>query len=187
MATLDQVTQAAQVAAQAASTAATVAATLNTSVVNVFGYNLNIASLTLVLGVLAIVYFIYRTQKSEKLDFADMLTADGRKVSTSKILQLLGGLSSTWFILKTGLAGTLSPEIFGIYLVYVGGVEGFSKFMMAKYNYSETSVKDAAAVPPPGPNNGGEDVGPIKETTKATLDANGNVISVDKTTEKGTS
>lgn len=112
-------------------------------IINAFGYSINLATVLVALLIIGVVYGIYKVQSSTRLDFADMVTRDGSKVSLSKFLQLIGGLACTWFILKTGLNGTLSEGIFGIYLTFIASIEGFSKFMTAKYNYSETSVRDA--------------------------------------------
>lgn len=114
-------------------------------VIEMFGLQFNVMALA-ILCVLAIIGFLfYRMQKTEKLDFADMITKDGRGVSLTKILQLVGGMTATWVIIKLTLTGGLTETILGIYLAYVAGVEGYSKFVAAKYNYKESSVKDARA------------------------------------------
>lgn len=115
----------------------------NALIVNAFGYSVNLGSLMIILAILGIVWTFWRIQKSQRLDFADMLTKDGVKVSTTKVLQLIGGIAGTWVIIKTGSTGTLSFEIFAAYLTYVASIEGFSKFISAKYNYTEVSVKNA--------------------------------------------
>lgn len=111
--------------------------------VSLFGYNINLIAVTVVILIVAMLALFWKIQHSEKLDFTDMFTKDGRKVSLTKVLQFISGIASTWIIVKTGLQGTLSAELFGIYLTYMGSIEGFSKFMAAKYGYSETSIKDA--------------------------------------------
>lgn len=103
--------------------------------INVMG----IAMLTLVLGLL---FLFYRIQKSEKLDFADMITKNGKSVSLTKVLQLVGGVTATWIMVKLTLSNSLTEGMFGVYLAYVGAIEGYSKFVAAKYNYDEKSVKD---------------------------------------------
>lgn len=148
-------------------------------IVTIFGYTINLMTVAIIAVFIGLLALAWGIQKSGRLDFADMLTKDGRKVSATKVLQLLGGISSTWFIVKTGLQGTLSSEIFAIYLTYCASIEGFSKFISAKYNYKERSVRDA------DPNAVSED-GPIKETTSATIE-DGHVTKLEKTTEKGIS
>lgn len=111
-----------------------------------FGYQLNMLSM-LIFGIIAgLLILFYHIQTTDKLEFADIITKDGKGVSLTKLLQLLGGLTGTWVIIKMAAQGGLSAEIFGVYLTYVASVEGFSKFISAKYNYSETSAKDAKNV-----------------------------------------
>lgn len=138
----------AEAASQATAAAAVQTAVINSNalIVNGFGYSLNLGSLMIVLAIIGIVVTFWRIQKSQRLDFADMLTKDGRKVSSTKVLQLIGGIAGTWVIIKTGAAGTLSFEIFATYLTYVASIEGFSKFISAKYNYDEVSVRDAKKI-----------------------------------------
>ena len=89
-----------------------------------------------------ILFFMWHVQKSGKLDLTDMLTKNGKSVSLTKVLQLLGGVTATLVIMYLTMNHTLTEAIFGLYLAYIGGVEGYSKFVAAKYNYNEQSVKD---------------------------------------------
>jgi hypothetical protein len=118
--------------------------------ITLYGFTFNMMGIAISLLIFAIFFLFYRIQKSEKLDFADMITKDGRAVSLTKILQLIGGVTATWIMIKLTLTGGLTEALFGLYLTYVGAIEGYSKFVAAKYNYSEKSVKDAAveAKPP---------------------------------------
>lgn len=111
--------------------------------IDVFGFPVNLVGVSIVLGLCAILYLFYRIQKTDKLDFADLITKDGRSVSLTKVLQLVGGFTATWIMIKLTLTGGLTDILFGIYLSYVAGVEGYSKFVSAKYGYKESSVKDA--------------------------------------------
>lgn len=107
-----------------------------------FGYNFNMIAVLIGLILMGILYLFYTIQKQNKLDFADMITFDGRKVSLSKVLQLLGGVTATWIMIKLTLTNGLSEVLFGTYLTYVGAVEGYAKFVAAKYGYQETGIKD---------------------------------------------
>jgi hypothetical protein len=71
-----------------------------------------------------------------------MITKDGRSVSLTKILQLVGGITATWVVIKFTLMNQLNDSLFGLYLAYVAGVEGYSKFVAAKYGYNERSIRD---------------------------------------------
>lgn len=106
------------------------------------GIQINTIALLIGLVLLGILYMFYQIQKSNKLDFADMITKDGRAVSLTKVLQLLGGVTATWIMIKLTLTNALSESLFGIYLTYVGAIEGYSKYVAAKYGYQETSIKD---------------------------------------------
>jgi len=112
--------------------------------ISAFGYDINLMSVMIILLILGILFLFWRIQSSEKLDFADMLTKDGRAVSLTKVLQLVGGMTATWIMIKLTITGQLTEALFGLYLTYVGAIEGYSKFVAAKYGYSEKSVKDAA-------------------------------------------
>jgi uncharacterized membrane protein YeaQ/YmgE (transglycosylase-associated protein family) len=112
-------------------------------VVEVGGLHFNLMAIVLAfVGALLMILF-WRIQSSEKLDFADMITKDGRAVSLTKVLQLIGGITSTWIMIKLTLTGGLTEALFGLYLTYVGAIEGYSKYVSAKYGYTEKSVKDA--------------------------------------------
>jgi hypothetical protein len=114
--------------------------------ITIYGFTFNLMGLAIAVLIFSIFFLFYRIQKSEKLDFADMITKDGRSVSLTKILQLIGGMTATWIMIKLTLTGGLTDILFGIYLSYVAGVEGYSKFVSAKYGYKEGSVKDAKAL-----------------------------------------
>ena len=110
----------------------------------VYGVTLNMMSVAMAIMIAGLLYLFYRIQSSEKLDFADLITKDGRSVSLTKVLQLVGGATATWIMIKLTITGGLTEALFGLYLTYVGAIEGYSKFVSAKYGYKESSVKDAA-------------------------------------------
>lgn len=91
----------------------------------------------LVLSLLAFVFVFlaYQTNKTERLNWADMLTVDGpgNRVSLTKVLQLVGGVVGTWFIIQTTIANGMNSDYFMIYLAYVGAIEGWSKFVAMRY------------------------------------------------------
>lgn len=111
-------------------------------VLNVLGYDLNLGALSVALLIVGVLYLFWRIQRTEKLDFADLITKDGRSVSLTKVLQLVGGVTATWIMIKLTLTGGLTEALFGLYLTYVGAIEGYSKFVSAKYNYTEKSIRD---------------------------------------------
>ena len=84
---------------------------------------------------LLFIWLLWIEHKKSNLDWTDMITARGtNRVSLSKVLQLVGGVTGTWIMVVGTLKATITPEWFLIYLTYVGGVEGWSKFISAKYN-----------------------------------------------------
>ncbi len=123
---------------------------MDTLIISLFGFSFNIMAVSVLILVLGVLFLFYRIQASEKLDFADLITKDGRSVSLTKMLQLVGGVTATWIMIKLTLTGGLTEALFGLYLTYVGAIEAYSKFVAAKYNYTETSVKDAEVPVSPG-------------------------------------
>jgi hypothetical protein len=92
-----------------------------------------IATFMIVFIIWFLLYVFVKAQKKGRLDFAEMITRDGVRVSSTKVLQILGGIVATWVIIKTTIAGNLDWDLLAIYLVYVASVEGFAKFIAAKY------------------------------------------------------
>lgn len=95
---------------------------------------------------LLVLIMFWRIQRSKKLDFSDMITKNGTSVSLTKVLQLIGGITATWVIIKLTVSNSLTESIFGLYLAYVGCVEGYSKYLAARYNYTEHSVNEPKAL-----------------------------------------
>ncbi len=80
-------------------------------------------------------YVFSNAHRNGRLDWRDLITrTDSNKVSLSKILQLLGGITATWIVVKTTMTPTgISWELFTAYLTYVGSVEAYSKYVGVKY------------------------------------------------------
>jgi hypothetical protein len=114
----------------------------NSVMIDMYGLHINVMAFVIGIMCIGVLILFYRIQVSKKLDFADMLTKDGKAISLTKILQLVGGLTSTWIMVKLTLTGGLTEALFGLYLTYVGAIEGYSKFVAAKYGYKEGSVTD---------------------------------------------
>lgn len=113
-------------------------------ILSIYGYEINLMAVSILILLLGVLFLFWRIQRSEKLDFADIITKNGKSVSLTKVLQLIGGLTATWIMIKLTLTGGLTESLFGIYLTYVGGVEAYSKFVSAKYGYNEKSVRTQA-------------------------------------------
>lgn len=113
------------------------------SMVTLFGVTFNIYAAILIVIFAVFLIAIYRAQRAHRFDWMDMITRDGTKVSATKILQLVGGVVGTFIVIKLTLQGQLDWDIFAIYLGYVASIDGFSKFMMAKYG---AAASDDSAV-----------------------------------------
>lgn len=112
---------------------AAIAANHASSMVTIMGQEINIYGAIITLFFAVFLIALWRAQKAKRLDWLDMLTRDGTKVSITKILQLVGGVVGTWVVIKLTLQGTVNWDIYAIYLGYVASVDGFSKLIMAKY------------------------------------------------------
>lgn len=113
------------------------------SMVTLLGFTFNIYAAILIVLFAAFLIAIYRAQRAQRFDWMDMITRDGTKISATKILQLVGGIVGTWIVIKLTLQGQLDWDIFGIYLTYVASIDGFSKFMFARYG---AAASDESAV-----------------------------------------
>jgi hypothetical protein len=96
----------------------------------------NFYAISILVVIILFLYALWKEQRSKRLDWLDMLTRDGTKVSTTKILQLIGGVVGTWIIIQITLQDKLTWDLFAIYLTYVASIDGYSKFIMAKYGVS---------------------------------------------------
>lgn len=114
--------------------------------VELFGTTINVYAVLFLLLVVLVLYAIRKAQNDPKSDFdwTDLFTsvdqASGKtKASVSKILQIVGGITSTFIVVKLTFQNNIHFEIFATYLAYVASIEGFSKFMIAKYGVQDRS------------------------------------------------
>ena len=94
---------------------------------------LDMPALVILVLITALFYMIWQANKSGHLDWTDMITSRPGKVSLTKLLQLVGGITATWIMIFTTLKSNLTSELLITYLTYVGAIEGWSKFVAAKY------------------------------------------------------
>jgi hypothetical protein len=106
------------------------------TMIEIYGYSFNVPAIAISLFFAVLVYGLFSSHHRKELDWKDMLTRDGNKVSTTKLLQLIGGVVATWVIIKLTLTKELTAELFVIYLMYVASIDGYSKFILAKYGVS---------------------------------------------------
>lgn len=103
------------------------------TVIELFGYTFNTYAIAIFTFFAIFGIALFRAQRDNRLDWVDMLTRDGSKVSTTKLLQLIGGIVATWVIVKLTLTKELTMDMFVTYLMYVAGSDGYAKYIMAKY------------------------------------------------------
>lgn len=100
--------------------------------VNIMGYDVNVFAVSILLFFVVLAVAFWRALKHNRLNWIDMITRDGKTVSLTKMLQLVGGFAATWIVIKLTLSKELNWDIFAIYLTYVAGVDGFAKFITMK-------------------------------------------------------
>jgi hypothetical protein len=102
--------------------------------VSFFGYTFNFYGLFILSLLLFFIFMLWRAQRNQRLDWVDIITHRGSNiVSLTKVLQLVGGVVGTWIVVQLTLQDQMTWEILAIYLAYVASIEGYSKFITAKY------------------------------------------------------
>lgn len=109
------------------------------SMITVGSFSINLYAVVIILVLLLITFFGWRFHKNKDINLSDAVTEydpfSGReRVSITKMLQLLGGVTGTFIVIKLTLQATLTWDIFVTYLAYVASIEGFSKFVTARYS-----------------------------------------------------
>lgn len=83
---------------------------------------------------LFVIFMLWYETYKQTLDWRDLITNPAtNRVSLTKLLQLVGGVVGTWIMVFVTLHDKLNTELFFTYLAYVGAIEGWSKFITAKY------------------------------------------------------
>ena len=106
--------------------------------------------LATVIGLLALMFLVllYFAHKHEALDWTDILRSAGsNKVSLTKLLQLLGGVTATWMMVYMTIKGTVSSSFFFTYLAYVGAINGWSKFVAMRFGANKSDSAPAPRIP----------------------------------------
>jgi hypothetical protein len=138
---------------------------MQNSLITLFGYQFNVYAIiiALLLTLFLIAVIIAQRDPESEFDWTDLVMSidqsSGKKVaSASKILQLVGGATGTFIVIKLTLQNNISFDIFATYLAYVASIESFSKFMIAKYgvrgqpNYQQPSYQQPPYRGPYQPN-----------------------------------
>lgn len=71
-----------------------------------------------------------------------IIDSSNDRASPYKVGFLLGGLVSTWIVVKLADAGAITYDIFGMYLAYLLGGAGFNSFFKSKGGESNPGSLD---------------------------------------------
>lgn len=94
----------------------------------------NFGGITILSITALLLYAMHRAHHIRDLDWTDLVTSkDTSKVSLTKFLQLVGGITGTWMVVYTTLHDKLTYDLLLVYLTYVGAIDGWSKFIAARY------------------------------------------------------
>lgn len=100
--------------------------------------DMDLMSFVIVSMFLSFIVMFWRAQAQSKLNWIDLIRKPGSSViSLTKLIQLLGAMVATWIMVKMAMSDKISWDILATYLAYVGSVEGYSKFVSAKYGNSQ--------------------------------------------------
>jgi len=104
---------------------------------------IDLMSLIIIALFAAFIIMFLKAVKSGRINWLDLIRKPSSgELSLTKVIQLFGGIVATWVIIKLSLVNNVSWDIFAIYLAYVGSIEGFSKFVAAKYGTINIGGKD---------------------------------------------
>ena len=99
-----------------------------------FFKDMDLMSFVIVMMFVSFIFMFWRAQAKSHLNWIDLIRKPGSNtISLTKLIQLVGAMIATWIMVKMAMSDKITWDIFAIYLAYVGSVEGFSKFVTAKY------------------------------------------------------
>ena len=108
--------------------------------------DMDLMSLTIALTFLSFVVMFWWAQLQHKINWIDLIKKPGSEtISLTKLIQLIGAIVATWIMVKLAMGDKITWDILAIYLAYVGSVEGYSKFVSAKYGMPGGKRKDDPA------------------------------------------
>jgi uncharacterized membrane protein (Fun14 family) len=125
------------------------------SMIEIMGHSINVYGLIAGLMITLLIIALMRAHASKTIRFnwIDLVTSVDQptgqiKASLTKILQMVGGATGTFIVIKLTLQNNINFDIFATYLAYVASIEGFSKFMLAKYGVmQQNGGKDPTEAP----------------------------------------
>lgn len=98
-----------------------------------FNIVIDVRSIAIFSAYLLILLLLWQAQRNSTVNWVDMISSSPDKVSLTKFLQLVGGITGTWIMVIITLNGHLTTELLSVYLAYVGAIEGWSKYVTARY------------------------------------------------------
>lgn len=110
--------------------------------------DMDLMSFVIISMFLSFIAMFWRAQATSKLNWIDLIRKPGSTViSLTKLIQLLGAMVATWIMVKMAMSDKITWDLLATYLAYVGSVEGYSKFVSAKYgnNQPKPDKKDPDA------------------------------------------
>lgn len=100
----------------------------------VFLKDMDLMSFVIIMMFMSFIVMFWKAQAQSQLNWIDLIRKPGvSAISLTKLIQLVGAMIATWIMVKLTMDNKITWDIFAIYLAYVGSVEGFSKFITAKY------------------------------------------------------
>ena len=100
--------------------------------------DMDLMSFVIISMFLSFIVMFWRAQATSKINWIDLIRKPGSQViSLTKLIQLLGAMVATWIMVKMAMADKITWDLLATYLAYVGSVEGYSKFVSAKYGSSQ--------------------------------------------------
>ncbi len=107
---------------------------------------MDLMSLSIVIMFMSFGVMFWRAQAKGQLNWVDMLKKPhSTHISLTKLIQLVGGVVATWIMVKLTINDKITWDLMAIYLAYVASVEGFSKFITAKYGVLPSSEMGKAS------------------------------------------
>lgn len=114
------------------------------------GLSLSSQMLFLFVVAVCLAYLAFKASHREEnaLDWVDFITDQNGKLSASKLSQMIGLIISSWVVVVLADKGSISFDIFGLYLAFAAGTAGWSSYLKAKFAGSSNFNVDGNAPKP---------------------------------------
>jgi hypothetical protein len=113
------------------------------SIQNMALKDMDLMSFVILIMLVSFIVMFWRASIQGRINWVDLIRKPGGKtVSLTKLIQLLGAMVATWIMVKMAMSDKITWDLLATYLAYVGSVEGYSKFVSAKYGADQPTKKD---------------------------------------------